>query len=159
MDANDKPMYVTRDGLARLEAELEELVTVGRKDVAERIKAAKELGDISESGEYEDAKNSQALLEGRIREIKSVLSRAQLIDEDHNGDREVRIGSSVTIRFDGDDEEETWMIVGSTEASPADKTISNESPVGQALLGKRPGQQVVAQTPSGVMRLTVVKIN
>lgn len=149
--------------MAKLEAELEELTTSGRREVAERISAAKELGDISESGEYEDAKNSQALLEGRIREIKNILSRAQIIDEDNHSNREVRVGSSVTVKvqFDGEtgeEEEETWTIVGSTEASPTNGTISNESPIGAALIGKRPGQKATAHTPAGLMHLTIVKI-
>jgi transcription elongation factor GreA len=154
----EKPVYLTREGQAKLEAELQELVTLGRLDVAERIKAAKELGDISESGEYEDAKNSQALLEGRIRELKSILSRAQLISEDNLNHREVDLGSSVTIQFE-DEEEETWVLVGSTEARPHEGKISNESPIGSAILGKKPGQKVTVQTPSGVATVTVIRIN
>jgi transcription elongation factor GreA len=155
----DKTTYLTREGRARLEAELEQLVTVERKSVAERIAAAKELGDISESGEYEDAKKSQALLEGRIREIKHVLSRAETIDEEQVGNGEVRVGCSVTVRIEEDNEEETWMIVGSAEANPRAGKISNESPIGSALLGKRPRQKVTVQTPSGVMKLTVLKVH
>lgn len=154
----DKPTYLTRDGRAKLEAELELLTTVERKQVAERIAAAKELGDISESGEYEDAKKAQAILEGRIRELKSLLSRAETIDEDQVGNGEVRVGCSVTVRFEEDGEEETWMIVGSAEANPRQGRISNESPIGAALLGKRARQKVTVQTPSGVMKLTVVKV-
>ncbi|NJN18225.1 MAG: transcription elongation factor GreA [Oscillochloris sp.] len=154
----DKPAYLTREGRAKLEAELEELVTTERKQVAERIAAAKELGDISESGEYEDAKKSQSLLEGRIREIKHILSRAEMIDEDSASNGEVRVGSSVTVRFEDDDEEETWTIVGSAEANPRTGKISNESPIGSSLLGKRPRQKVTVQTPSGVMKLTIVKV-
>jgi transcription elongation factor GreA len=154
----DKPTYLTREGRTKLEAELEELVTVQRKEVAERIAAAKELGDISESGEYEDAKKSQSLLEGRIRDIKHILSRAELIDEDQVANGEVRVGSSVTVRMEEDDEEETWTIVGSAEANPRQGRISNESPIGAALLGKRPRQKVTVQTPSGVMKLTIVRI-
>jgi transcription elongation factor GreA len=155
---SDRPAYLTRDGRARLETELEDLTTRGRKDIAERINAAKELGDISESGEYEDAKNQQAHLEGRIREIKSILSRAQIIDEENGHASEVRVGSKVTVRIDGEEEDETWTIVGSTEAKPRDGKISNESPIGSALLGKRPRQKVQVQTPDGVMKMTVVKI-
>jgi transcription elongation factor GreA len=154
----DKPTYLTREGRAKLEAELENLTTVERKHVAERIAAAKELGDISESGEYEDAKKSQAMVEGRIRELKSLLSRAEMIDEDHVSNGEVRVGCSVTVRFDEDDEEETWMIVGSAEANPRQGRISNESPIGAALLGKRARHKVTVQTPSGVMKLTIVKV-
>jgi transcription elongation factor GreA len=156
---SDKPAYLTREGLAKLEAELEELTTNGRKDIAERINAAKELGDISESGEYEDAKNQQAHLEGRIREIKNILSRAQIIDEDQNGHGEVRVGSRVTVRVEGEDGDETWTIVGSAEARPREGKISNESPIGSALLGKRIRQKAMVDTPSGQMKLTVVKIN
>jgi transcription elongation factor GreA len=153
----EKPTYLTRDGRTRLEAELEQLVTVERKQVAERIAAAKELGDISESGEYEDAKKAQALLEGRIRELKHILSRAELIDEEHRGG-DVRVGSVVSVRFEEDDSEETWTIVGSAEASPRQGRISNESPIGAALLGKRARNKVTVQTPSGVMRLTITKV-
>ncbi len=157
---SEKPVYLTREGRARLEAELEDLEIDGRKQVAERIKAAKELGDISESGEYEDAKNSQALLEGRIRDIKNTLSRAQIIEDDQNGSKnEVRVGSSVTVRIEEDNEEETWTIVGSAEANPREGKVSNESPIGAALLGKKPHQKVTVQTPSGVMKLTILKIN
>ena len=155
---SEKPAYLTRDGRAKLEAELEELTTIGRKQVAERIGAAKELGDISESGEYEDAKNQQAHLEGRIREIKGILSRAQLIDEENGHGNEVRVGSTVTVRIDGEDDDETWTIVGSAEAKPGAGKISNESPIGAALLGKRIKQKATVQTPSGVMKLTIVKI-
>jgi len=156
---SEKPAYLTREGFARMETELEELITSGRKDVAERIAAAKELGDISESGEYEDAKNSQAILEGRIREIKSILSRARIIDEEETTNNlEVRLGSCVTVRFEDDDDEATWTIVGSTEASPSTGKISNESPIGAALLGKKPGQKIIAQTPSGVIKLVLLKI-
>ncbi|KPV52423.1 transcription elongation factor GreA [Kouleothrix aurantiaca] len=155
---SDKPAYLTRDGRAKLEAELEELQTVGRRQVAERIGAAKELGDISESGEYEDAKNQQAHLEGRIREIKGILSRAQLIDEENGHGNEVRVGSKVTVRVEGEDEDETWSIVGSAEAKPREGKISNESPLGSSLLGKRRNQKVTVNTPSGTMKLTIVKI-
>lgn len=154
----DKPTYLTREGRAKLEAELELLTTVERKSVAERIAAAKELGDISESGEYEDAKKSQAILEGRIRELKSLLSRAETIDDDQVSNGEVRVGSQVTVRFEEDGEEETWMIVGSAEANPRQGRISNESPIGSAILGKRSRQKVTVQTPSGVMKLTIVKV-
>jgi transcription elongation factor GreA len=154
----DKPTYLTREGRAKLEAELELLTTVERKGVAERIAAAKELGDISESGEYEDAKKAQSILEGRIRELKSLLSRAETIDEEQVSNGEVRVGSQVTVRFDEDGEEETWMIVGSAEANPRHGRISNESPIGSAILGKRSRQKVTVQTPSGVMKLTIVKV-
>jgi transcription elongation factor GreA len=155
----EKPAYLTRDGLAKLEAELEDLTTLGRKDIAERINAAKELGDISESGEYEDAKNQQAHLEGRIREIKNILSRAQLINEEQNGHSVIQVGSRVTVKIDGEDSDETWTIVGSAEARPREGKISNESPIGAALLGKHARQKVTVETPSGTMKLTIIKVN
>lgn len=155
---SDKPAYLTREGRAKLEAELEELTTNGRRQVAERIGAAKELGDISESGEYEDAKNQQAHLEGRIREVKSILSRAQIIDDESAQGNEVRVGSKVTVRMEGEDDDETWSIVGSAEAKPREGKISNESPLGSALLGKRRNQKVTVNTPSGTMKLTILKI-
>jgi transcription elongation factor GreA len=156
---NEKPVYITRDGKAKLEEELHDLVANRRPEVADRINAAKELGDISESGEYEDAKKAQSLLEGRIREIKSMLSRAQIIAENQNGSREVRVGSTVTVRIDGDDEEETWMIVGSAEASPREGKISNESPIGSKLLGQKVQNKVEVPTPSGPMSVEILKIN
>ena len=155
---SDKPAYLTREGRAKLEAELEELTTNGRRQVAERIGAAKELGDISESGEYEDAKNQQAHLEGRIREVKSILSRAEIIDDESAQGNEVRVGSKVTVRMDGENDDETWSIVGSAEAKPREGKISNESPLGSALLGKRRNQKVTVNTPSGTMKLTILKI-
>ncbi|MBU6334643.1 MAG: transcription elongation factor GreA [Chloroflexi bacterium] len=156
--SDNKPAYLTREGRVRLEAELEELTTSGRVDIANRINAAKELGDISESGEYEDAKRQQSLLEGRIREIKHILSRAQIIDEDATSVNEVRVGSRVTVRIQGEDDDETWTIVGSTEARPQEGRISNESPLGAALLGKRLRQRVTVHTPSGEMQLTIMNI-
>jgi transcription elongation factor GreA len=155
---SEKPVYLTRDGRAKLEIELEDLTTNGRREAAARINAAKELGDISESGEYEDAKNQQAHLEGRIREVKAILARAQIIDEENGQKHEVRVGSRVTVRVEGEDEDETWSIVGSTEAKPREGKISNESPLGAGLLGKKKGQKVSVQTPSGQMKLTIVKI-
>src|SRR6266496_3575029 len=134
---NEKPAYLIRDGRAKLEQDLEALVIISRKQIDERIGAAKELGDISESGEYEDAKNQQAHLEGRICEIKGILSRAQLIDEENGQGNEVRVGSKVTVRVDGESEEETWSIVGSAEAKPREGKISIESPLSAALHGKR----------------------
>ncbi|GIV98409.1 MAG: transcription elongation factor GreA [Herpetosiphonaceae bacterium] len=154
---SEKPVYLTREGRAQLEAELEELLTVGRKQVQERIHQARDLGDISESGEYEDAKNQQAFVEGRILEIKNLLRKAQLIDEENGDNREVRLGSSVTVRYE-DGDEETYTIVGSAEANPRAGKISNESPIGAALIGKRARQKISVQTPSGTMKLTIVRI-
>ncbi len=126
-------------------------------EIAQRIQQAKDLGDLSENAEYEAAKNEQAFVEGRIREIQHQLSNAQLIEELHGGEKEVRIGSSVTVR-DEDDDEMTYTIVGSAEAKPGEGRISNELPVGAALLGKHARQKVTVQTPAGPMKFTIVKI-
>lgn len=152
----DKPVYLTPEGLAQLKEELKRRVETDRIEIAERIKQAKDLGDLSENAEYEAAKNEQAFNEGRIRELNYMLNNAQLI-EDSNGAKEIRIGSTVTVR-DDDGEEETYTIVGSSEAKPAQGKISNESPVGKALLGKHVRQKVTVETPGGSYKLTIVKI-
>jgi transcription elongation factor GreA len=152
----DKPVYLTPEGLAKLKDELKRRIETERIEIAERIKQAKDLGDLSENAEYEAAKNEQAFNEGRIRELNYMLNNAQII-EDSNGGKEVRIGSTVTVR-DDDGEEETYTIVGSSEAKPASGKISNESPVGKALLGKHVRQKVTVETPGGAYKLTVIKI-
>jgi transcription elongation factor GreA len=152
----DKPVYLTREGLAERQEELRQRSETLRAEIAERIKQAKDLGDLSENSEYEAAKNEQAFNEGRIRELNYMLNNVQLI-EDSNGAKEVRIGSTVTVR-DDDGEEETYTIVGSSEANPRAFKISNESPVGKALLGKHPRQKVNIETPGGSYKLTIVKI-
>lgn len=152
----DKPVYLTREGQAKLQEELKMLIEIRRPEIAERIKQAKDLGDLSENAEYEAAKNEQAFNEGRIRELNYMLNNAQLI-EDSNGGKEVRIGSTVTVREE-DGEEITYTIVGSSEAKPAMGKISNESPVGKALLGKHVRQKINVETPGGSYKLTIVKI-
>ena len=152
----DKPVYLTREGQAKLQEELKMLIESRRPDIAERIKQAKDLGDLSENAEYEAAKNEQAFNEGRIRELNYMLNNAQII-EDSNGGKEVRIGSTVTVREE-DGEEITYTIVGSSEAKPAMGKISNESPVGKALLGKHVRQKINVETPGGSYKLTIVKI-
>ncbi len=154
----EKPVYLTREGHDRLQAELDTLIRVTRMEVARRIAQAKDLGDLSENAEYEAAKHEQAFVEGRIREIQHQLSNAQLIDESTNGEKVIRIGTSVTVREE-DGEEMTYTIVGSAEAKPREGKISNESPVGAALLGKHARQKVTVQTPSGSYKLTIVKLH
>jgi transcription elongation factor GreA len=154
----EKPVYLTREGRDKLQAELDGLIRVTRMEVAHRIAQAKDLGDLSENAEYEAAKHEQAFVEGRIREVQHQLSNAQLIEESTNGDKEVRLGSSVTVREE-DGEEITYMIVGSAEAKPREGKISNESPVGSALLGKKVSKKpLTVQSPSGSYKLTIVKI-
>lgn len=154
----EKPVYLTAEGLAKLKAELEHLVTVRRPQVASRIQQSKESANTSENAEYDDAKNEQAFIEGRILTIENMLRNATLIEQDHSNHEVVRLGSTVKVRTD-DGEEEQYEIVGSAEANPRLGKISNESPVGRALLGRHPGDSVEVAVPSGVMKLTVIEIN
>ncbi len=152
----DKPVYLTREGKAQLEEELKHRIENERVAIAESIKQAKDLGDLSENSEYEAAKNAQAFNEGRIRELNYMINNAQII-EDSNGGKEVRIGSTVTVRFD-DGEEEEYKIVGSSEANPRDNKISNESPMGRALIGNALKKKVEVDSPNGRYKITIVKI-
>lgn len=155
MNNLDKPQYVSADGLKKLQAELEELRTTKRAEVAERIHAAMEFGDYSENSELEQAKNDQAFLEGRIMTLEQMIKNAQLIDEKTRHDI-VEVGSHVTIESDG--RKEQYIIVGSAEASPAEGKISNESPVGRALQGHRAGETVRMSVPAGTIEMKIVAI-
>jgi len=152
---NQKPTYISRDGLEKLRTELEEMVSVRRPEIAQRIHDAKEHGDLSENAEYEDAKNEQAFVEGRIQTLEGMIKSAQLIDE-HTSTDHVQIGSTVTVT--SQDGSETFMIVGSAEAKPAAGRISNESPVGRALLGRKKGEKVVVKVPAGDFSYTIIDI-
>ena len=151
---NNKPVYLTADGLEKLKAELTQLVTVERPRIAQRIHEAKLDGDITENAEYEDAKQEQAFLEGRIATLEAQLKSAEVIEQ-HNGDR-IGIGSTVVIK--GSEGEDRFTIVGSAEAAPREGRISNESPVGAALMGKRKGDKVTVVAPAGSVTYTVVSI-
>ena len=133
-----------------------EMTNVRRTEVAARIHDAKEHGDLSENAEYEDAKNQQAFLEGRIQTLEAIIKNATIIDEHHSTEH-VQIGSTVTV--DGDDGTETYTIVGSAEAKPSAGKISNESPVGRALLGRRKGDKIVVHVPAGDRTYKVVTIS
>ena len=152
---NSKTTYISKDGLDKLRAELDEMVTVRRPEIAQRIHDAKEHGDLSENAEYEDAKNEQAFVEGRIQTLETMIKNASLIDE-HTSTDHVQIGSTVKVK--GEDGTETFSIVGSAEAKPADGRISNESPVGRALLGRRKGDKVVVKVPAGDFAYTILEI-
>jgi transcription elongation factor GreA len=154
VNANE-PQYISAEGLEKLKAELDELTNVKRPEVAQRIHDAKEHGDVTENAEYEDAKNEQAFIEGRIQALTSIIKNAVIIDEKHSR-TVVQIGSTVTIQ--GDNGKERYTIVGSAEAAPEEGRISNESPVGRALLGKRKGDQVTVSVPAGDSTYTVVSI-
>ena len=153
---NTKTTYISKDGLDKLRAELDEMVAVRRPEIAQRIHDAKEHGDLSENAEYEDAKNEQAVVEGRIQTLEAMIKNATLIDE-HTSTDHVQIGSTVKVK--GDDGPETFLIVGSAEAKPAQGRISNESPVGRALLGRKKGEKVVVKVPAGDFAYTIVEIS
>ena len=149
MNAN-KPEYLSAEGLAKLKAELDELTNTKRPEIAQRIHDAKEYGDVTENAEYEDAKNEQAFVEGRIQALTAIIKNAVIIEENHSRTF-VQIGSTVTI--EGDTGKEKYTIVGAAEAAPEDGRISNESPVGRALLGKKKGDAVTVTVPAGALHL------
>ncbi|HWP29211.1 MAG TPA: transcription elongation factor GreA [Chloroflexota bacterium] len=152
----EKPVYLTREGYERLERELRELRTVRRPAVAERIRRAKEFTDTVDNAEYDDAKQDQAFIEGRIQDLERMLATAVIIDE-HPAADAVRLGSHVMVE-DEDGETQEYMIVGSAEADPRQGRISNESPVGRALLGRRAGDEVLVNAPGGSFRLRIKEI-
>ena len=152
-----KDVILTPEGLANLKAELEQLSTVRRREVAARIKEAREFGDISENAEYDDAKNEQAMLEARIAQLEEKLRSATVIDNSDLGTDIVRVGSIVHVREGS--KSTKYTIVGSAEASPAEMKLSNESPVGKALLGRKRGEEVTFPTPKGERRLKITKID
>lgn len=154
----EKAVPMTKEGIERLEKELEYLRNVRRPEVAERIHQAKELASAQNNAEYEEAKNEQAFVEGRIMTLEHLLQNATVIDEEaaHHATR-VQLGSKVTV-VEQDGNTRVYTIVGAAEARPAEGLISNESPVGRALLGKRVGDEVQIQVPKGVLRLTVTAV-
>jgi transcription elongation factor GreA len=151
----DKPVYVSADGLRKMTEELEHLRTVRRLEVADRIRAAMEFGDYSENAELEEAKNEQAFLEGRIITLEQMVKNAAVIDENGHHDM-VELGSHIVVEADGS--RESYTIVGSAEANPGEGRISNESPVGRALLGHKAGDVVKAVVPAGVIELKIVAV-
>lgn len=153
----EKATILTPEGLRKLEEELEFLKTVKRKEVAERIKQSKEFGDLMENSEYEDAKNEQAFIEGRILTVEGMLRNAKVINNHDVRSDMVTIGSTVRLQ-DETGEELTYTIVGSPEADPLHDRISNESPVGRALLGRRRGDKVTVKAPVGTIRYTIKAI-
>jgi len=153
-----KDVLLTPEGLENLKKEIEHLSTTKRREVAERIKEAREFGDISENSEYDDAKNEQAMLEARIMTLEDKLRSAAVIDAKELSADVVRVGSQVHVT-DDKSKKLTYVIVGSTEANPSENKLSNESPVGKALVGRKQGEKVKVTLPSGKQReLTVDKI-
>jgi transcription elongation factor GreA len=154
-----KDVILTPDGLAKLKADLEYLQTDKRREVAARIKEAREFGDIMENSEYDDAKNEQAMLEAKIAQLEEKLRSASVIDSTDLGTDEVRVGSVVHVKDEKTGKSVKYSIVGSAEANPAENRLSNESPVGKALIGHRRNQVVEVSVPRGPKRkLKITKI-
>ena len=156
-DPSDE-VLVTKEGLQKLKDELNYLVKVRRKEVAARLREAISYGDLSENSEYEEAKNDQAFVESRIVEIDMKIKKARVI-EGKATDNTVQIGSTINVRNLTDKTDETYKIVGSTEADPLSGKISNESPVGSRLLGSKEGDQLVVKVPGGEMKFKIVSIS
>ncbi len=156
---SEKEVLLTPAGLKKLEDELEQLKSVKRREVAERIKLAISYGDISENSEYEDAKNEQAFVEGRIITLEKMLRNARVIHEEEVDTQVVSIGSTVKVRDVEFKEDIEYVIVGSAESDPLENKISNESPVGKSLLGKRVGSKVEIQVPAGKIEYEILEIH
>jgi transcription elongation factor GreA len=151
----DKPVLLTPEGLRKLQEELDRLVNERRPEIALRIKQAKEFGDLSENAEYEDAKNDQGFMEGRIMTVEQMIRNASLI-ENEKADGLVRLGSTVKLKDEFG--ETTYTIVGTAEADASSGRISLESPVGKAVLGRRGGDQVEVETPGGSRKVQILKV-
>ena len=154
----EKKTILTYAGLKALEDELENLRVVKRKEVAEKIKEAREQGDLSENAEYDAAKDEQRDIEARIDELEKILKNVEVVVEEEVDVEKINVGCTVLVHDDEYDEEIEFKIVGSTEANSLQGKISNESPVGQALMGKKVGDIVDVETPAGNIRYTVLKI-
>ncbi len=155
----DKEVYLTKDGLTKIENEVDELKSVKRREVAERIKHALAFGDISENSEYDEAKNEQASMEERIGKLENTLRNAVVISEEDISLDTVSVGTKITLKDMEYDEEVEYFIVGSAEADPYEGKISNESPVGSALIGSEVGDIVEVQVPNGTTKYEVLSIS
>jgi transcription elongation factor GreA len=150
---------ITQEGLEKLKEEIEHLSTVKRREVAERIKDAREFGDIAENAEYDDAKNEQALLEQRIAQLEERLRRATVIDDKSIDTNKVQVGTMVHVKDQKSGDSQKFQIVGSAEADPMEHKLSNESPIGKALMGHKRGEVVSVEVPRGPKRkLKITKI-
>lgn len=156
--ANNEPVYLTAEGLKKIQEEYEYLTETRRKEVAQMIAEAKAEGDISENAGYDEAKTAQGFLEGRIRELENLLKNAQLIKDQDQPKGVVALGSTVIVCEEGTDFEETYTIVGSVEADPTQGRISNSSPIGKALMGKRVGNKATVQSPDGEIVFKILKV-
>ncbi|MCB0057182.1 MAG: transcription elongation factor GreA [Caldilineaceae bacterium] len=156
--SNNQPVYLTPEGLKKVKDELEYLTTTRRREVAQMIAEAKAEGDISENAGYDEAKTAQGFLEGRIRELEIILKNAKVINDADVAPDVVVIGRTVVVREQGTEMEEEYTIVGPPEANPAQGRISNESPMGRALLNKRAGDEAVVVSPGGEIVFEIVKV-
>ncbi len=154
----EKEVILTQEGLIKLENELENLKSVRRREVAERIKQAIEFGDISENSEYEDAKNEQAFIEGRILTLEKMLRNARVIEHVENDSNFVHVGAKVVLKDLEDQQQYEYTIVGSAEADPLKNKISYESPVGKAILGKKEGDVVEVFVPMGKIKYEIMTV-
>lgn len=154
----NEELLVTQEGYDKIVAEHDELVSVKRAEVAERIKEAISYGDISENAEYDSAKNEQAELEERIHELEEMLRKAKIVSEEEMKGDKVNIGLKVTVKDIDTGDKEVFSIVGATESDPFSGKISTESPVGKALIGKKKGETVAVEIPDGVINYKIMKI-
>jgi transcription elongation factor GreA len=154
----EKEVLLTGDGIKRLEDELQLLKSVKRREIAERIRTAIDFGDISENSEYEEAKNEQAFIEGRIIQLEKMLRYARIIDTSEVPPDTVGVGTTVLLKDQDTGDDIEYTIVGSAEADPADNKISNKSPVGKAILGKKVGTVVEVKVPAGTLRYRIEDI-
>ena len=153
-----KEVILTPEGYEKLKQEIEFLQTDKRREVAERIRVAREFGDIAENAEYDDAKNEQAMLEARIAKLEEQLSAARVIEADEITSDVVSIGSHVKLKDMDDNKTVEYHIVGSAEANPAENKLSNESPVGKAIMGHKKGDVVEAPTPRGAKKFKIMEV-
>jgi transcription elongation factor GreA len=155
----DKVVYLTPEGKQRFTAELHELQTVRRHEVEEQIRRAKEFADTVDNAEYDEAKQEQAFVEGRIQELERLLAAAKVIEDVHGAPADfVRMGSHIRVVDPSEGDEETYYLVGSSEADPRKGLISNESPIGRALIGKKVGDEVTVVAPAGSFNLKILEI-
>lgn len=155
---NEKEIVLTREGLEKLERELDDLKTIHRKEVNDRIRQAKEFGDLSENAEYEDAKQEQAFIEGRILKLESMIRNARIIEDSEYAAGEVHLGCTVKVKDLKNGSNHEFSLVGSAEADPVNHRISNESPLGRALMGHKKGETVDVATPRGMVKYKVESI-
>ncbi len=153
----EQEVYLTAEGAEKLRAELEELKGPKREEMAKRLRSAIQMGDLSENADYHKAKEDQAFMEGRIQELEYLLKNAKIIEENMAPTDAVQVGSCVTVQ-EGDYPAERYCLVGAKEADPRSGKISNESPIGSALLGHKVGDEVTVLTPGGQLRLKIIKI-